>query len=70
MSCLDELPERLLPMRGIQYHIDLISRASLPNLPYYQMNPNESKVLKEEVVSFTEISEEMNLEHVGGHKTL
>ena len=64
----NKLPERLLLMRDIQHHIDLILIVSLPNLSHYQMNLKESKVLKEEVVSSTEISEEMKLEHVGEHK--
>jgi len=66
----NEPPERLPPMRDTQHHINLISKASLLNLSYYLMNLKESKVLKEEIVSSTEIFEEMKLEHVGEHKSL
>ena len=50
--------------------IDLSTRGSLLNFSHYWMNPNESKVVKEEIISSTEISKEMKLEYVGEHKPL
>ena len=34
-------------MRGIQHQIDLVSRANLPNLPYYRINSKKDEILKE-----------------------
>lgn len=45
---LDELLDGLSPMRNI-YHIDFMSRASLPKLSHYQMSLNKGEIFKENV---------------------
>lgn len=44
-----DLPDELSPMRDIQHAIDLIPKATLPNLPHYHMNPIEHAELKKQV---------------------
>lgn len=45
----EKVRDELSTMQDIQYHIDLIFWASLPNLPHYRINPTESKILKQKV---------------------
>nr|KYP33603.1 Transposon Ty3-I Gag-Pol polyprotein [Cajanus cajan] len=44
-----EVPRGLPPVRGIEHHIDLIPRASLPNKPTYRSNPQETKEIQAQV---------------------
>lgn len=44
-----ELSNGVLPMRDIQYQIDVALRASLLNLPHYQIYPKVNEILKEKV---------------------
>ena len=46
---LEEVPSGLPPIRGIEHHIDLISRVSLPNQPTYRSNPEETKEFQRQV---------------------
>jgi len=44
-----DLPGELPPMRDIQHVIDLVSRATLPNLSHYRINPVEHAELQRQV---------------------
>jgi len=39
-------PDGLPPLRGIEHHIDLFLRASLPNKPAYMSNSQETKEIE------------------------
>jgi len=44
-----DMPDELPSMRDIQHAIDLVSRATMPNLSHYRINPAEHEVLKTQV---------------------
>ena len=44
-----DLPGELPPMRNIQYVIDLVTGATLPNMSHYMMNPAEHAELQRQV---------------------
>ena len=41
-----DVPTGLPPLRGIEYQLDLIPGAPLPNRPAYRSNPEETKELQ------------------------
>ena len=45
----NDLPDQLPPTRNIQHAIDLVPRATLPNLPHYRMNTIEHAELQRQV---------------------
>ena len=45
----EEIPSGLPPIRGIEYQIDLVPGASLPNKPPYKINPEETKEMEQQV---------------------
>ena len=45
----DDLPDHLPPLQNIQHAIDLVPRATLPNLPPYRLNPIEHLELQRQV---------------------
>ncbi|GKV23267.1 hypothetical protein SLEP1_g33016 [Rubroshorea leprosula] len=46
---LDDVPNGLPPVRGIEHQIDFIPDATIPNRPAYRRNPNETKELERQV---------------------
>jgi hypothetical protein len=47
--CPFAIPPGLPPLRGIEYQIDLIPGASLPNRAVYRTNPKETKEIQRQV---------------------
>jgi hypothetical protein len=45
----DKLPHGLPPLRGIEYRIDLILGAPLPNRAAYRTNPEETKEIEHQI---------------------
>jgi hypothetical protein len=52
-ECEDVFPEKmsneLPPIRGIEYQIDFVPGAAIPNRPAYRSNPKETKELQRQV---------------------
>jgi hypothetical protein len=44
-----EIPSGLPPIRGIEYQINFILKASIPNQPVYRSNLEETKELQRQV---------------------
>jgi hypothetical protein len=59
----EEVPHGLPPIRGIEYQIDFIPGASIPNRPTYRSNPEETKEIQRQVGELLEkgyVLESMN----------
>lgn len=52
----DDFYNYLPPMRDIQHHIDLVSDASHPNLPYYQISPQKGEIFRRRSRSYCQRS--------------
>ena len=50
----DEILNGLPPKRGIEYQIDFIPGASIPNRPAYRTNPTETKEIQKQVSKLME----------------
>ena len=49
---LEEIPNELPPIRGIEHQIDFVPGAAIPNRPAYRSNPEETKELQRQVEDF------------------
>jgi hypothetical protein len=45
----EDIPKGLPPLRGIEYQIDLVPGALIPNRPAYRSNPEETKELQRQL---------------------
>ena len=45
----NDVPSGLPPIRGIEHQIDFVPVATIPNLPAYRSNPEETKELQRQV---------------------
>ncbi|KAH9697902.1 Endonuclease [Citrus sinensis] len=50
----EETPHGLPPIRGIEYQIDFVPGAAIPNRPAYRSNPEETKELQRQVNELVE----------------
>ncbi|XP_059311671.1 uncharacterized protein LOC132063226 [Lycium ferocissimum] len=50
----EEMPDRLPPLRGIEYQIDFVPGPQIPNKPAYRSNPEEIKELQRQVEELLE----------------
>ena len=51
---LEELPQGLPPLRGIEHDIDLVPGAPLPNKPAYRCDPVTSRELQRQIEDLIE----------------
>ena len=57
----EEMPSSLPPLRGIEYKIDFIPGAPIPNRPAYRTNPKEAEEIQRQVSELV-TAQNLNLE--------